>query len=392
MRPSTIQRSRPARPFGRALGLLSTLALLISCGGADPAPPPQAAPGPTTTAASTTTESRTAPAPTGEPSCPPGSWDTRQLATTTVFASLSDASATGLDELLDAGVGGVFVSTAAVPLLADGTLASRVEAVESPPLVAIDEEGGRVQRLRSVLGPLPSAREMARTMSPLEIRATAASHGQLMRDLGITMDFAPVVDVSDEPDDGPIGDRSFGSDPEAAAEAAGSFAAGLVDTGILPTLKHFPGHGRASGDSHDGLVTTPPVEDMAGDIAAFELVAEATPVAIMTGHLAVPGLTDGEPATVSGAAITGLLRDELGFDGLVVTDDLGNMRAVLDRYTVPEASVLALVAGVDMALVPASAVPEVVEAMEAAVDDGRLDEERLREAVRRVLTARDACP
>ncbi len=213
-----------------------------------------------------------------------------------------------------------------------------------------------------------------------------------MRALGITVDYAPVVDVSSEPDDGPIGDRSFSDDPDVVIAAAGAFAAGLRDAGVLPTLKHFPGHGRASGDSHDGLVTTPPIDEMADDLAPFRALIDEGEVAVMMGHLAVPGLTDGEAASLSPAAIQGLLREDLGFGGLVVTDDLGAMDAIRDRYSVADAAVLSIVAGADMVLIPAGDVDATTRAIAAAVADGRLTEARLAEAADRVCVARGGCP
>ena len=212
-----------------------------------------------------------------------------------------------------------------------------------------------------------------------------------MRALGITVDFAPVADVSSEPDDGPIGDGSFSDDPDVVIVAAGAFAAGLRDAGVLPTLKHFPGHGQASGDSHDALVATPPIDEMADDLAPFRVLADEGEVAVMTGHLDVPGLTDGEAASLSPAAVEGLLRTDLGFRGLVITDDLGAMDAIRDRYSVAEAAVLAIVAGGDMVLIPAEEVGAATEAIAAAVADGRLTEGRLTDAADRVLSARGGC-
>jgi beta-N-acetylhexosaminidase len=309
-----------------------------------------------------------------------------------VFASLDDGTVEELDRVLGAGVGGIVVTGAAVDLAGDGTLAAMLAGSDLPPLVGVDEEGGRVQRMAPVLGDLPSAREAARTLSPAQIRETARTHGEAMRALGITVDFAPVADVSEEPDSGPIGDRSYSDDPEVVTAAAGAFAAGLRDAGVLPTLKHFPGHGRASGDSHEGLVTTPPIDDMAADLAPFRTLTGEGEVAVMIGHLAVPGLTEGEAASLSPAAIEGLLRDEMGFDGLVVTDDLGAMDAIRDRYSVADAAVLAVVAGADMVLVPASSITAVADALDAAVDDGRLPEGRFDEAAGRVFRARGGCP
>ena len=131
----------------------------------------------------------------------------------------------------------------------------------------------------------------------------ALQRGQAMRKLGITIDFAPVVDVTDAPDDTVIGDRSFGADPTAVTEYAGAYARGLRDAGLLPVLKHFPGHGHGSGDSHTGGVVTPPLADLQNnDLIPYRTLTAQAPVAVMVGHMQVPGLTGSDPASLSPAA------------------------------------------------------------------------------------------
>jgi beta-N-acetylhexosaminidase len=164
-------------------------------------------------------------------------------------------------------VGGIFIgSWTDLALLTDGSLkeikASQAPSGPLPLAVSVDEEGGRVSRLSSLIGTSPSAKELAQTSSAEQVRELAAERGRKMADLGITVDFAPVVDVvdSDTDDDTVIGDRSFGSDPAKVTEYAGAYAQGLRDAGLLPVLKHFPGHGHGSGDSHTaGAVITPPL-------------------------------------------------------------------------------------------------------------------------------------
>ena len=129
-----------------------------------------------------------------------------------------------------------------------------------PVAVSVDEEGGRVARLSKLIGPAPSAKALAQMHTPDEVYSMALDRGHRMRGLGVTVDFAPDVDVTDAPDDTVIGDRSFGSDPAKVTEYAGAYARGLRDAGLLPVLKHFPGHGHGSGDSHTGsVVVTPPL-------------------------------------------------------------------------------------------------------------------------------------
>lgn len=394
--PSVPGRRRTPSHVVWALALALSLVVATACTDSDPsAGPAEPAAATTSTDAAGASTSTTSAAPAPVDRCSTAGWTREERIATTVFAALTSAEPAQLDEVLAAGAGGVMVSTAAVPLAAEGTVAARVDTAEIPPLVAVDEEGGRVQRLRDVLGAIPSARETARTMSPFEIEASAASHATLMRDLGITMDFAPVVDVSTQPDGGPIGDRSFAGDPATVVATAGAFAAGLARAGVLPTLKHFPGHGRAGGDSHDQAVSTPPLAELDADLEPYRVIPDSTTVAVMVGHLGVPGLTGDQPASLSPAAVDGLLRTDLGFDGLVVTDDLAGMDAIAQRWSTEEAAVLALVAGNDMVLVPATAMGSVTAAIDAAVDDGRLDAERLVQSADRVLAARlgpGTCP
>ena len=252
-----------------------------------------------------------------------------------------------------------------------------------------------MQRIDALAGRIPSARRMARTMSSADVYALALERGQALARLGVTVDFAPVVDISDQPDGDVIGDRAFGSEPGVVVEYAGAFARGLRDGGVVPVLKHFPGHGRAVGDSHEATAVTPALDALrASDLVPYEALASDDPVGVMVGHLTVPGLTaPGEPTSVSPAAIA-LLRTELGYDGFVVTDDLSGMVAITGLFDTREAAVRALAAGVDMALLVGGAheVPEVLAALGDAVGAGRLDEEAVNASVRRVLAVKGIEP
>ena len=200
-----------------------------------------------------------------------------------------------------------------------------------------------------------------------------------MRQLGITIDFAPVVDVTDAPDDTVIGDRSFGATPEQVIAYAGAYAQGLRDAGLLPVLKHFPGHGHGSGDSHTaGVVTTPPLADLvADDLVPYKTLVTQAPVAVMIGHMEVPGLTGSDPASLSKAAVE-LLRTGTGyggptFDGPVFSDDLSSMAAISDRFGVTDAVLRTLQAGTDVALwVTTKEVPAVLDRLEQAVQADEL--------------------
>ncbi|MGB3771542.1 MAG: glycoside hydrolase family 3 N-terminal domain-containing protein [Rhodococcus sp. (in: high G+C Gram-positive bacteria)] len=294
-------------------------------------------------------------------------------------------------------VGGVFVgSWTDKQMLTGGGVAQMQQASPIPVMVTIDEEGGRVSRTRDLLGSMPSARETAATMTPEQTYDMWLQRGRALSDLGITVDFAPDVDVSSQPDDTVIGDRSYSDDPATVVTYAGAAARGLRDAGILPVIKHFPGHGAGSGDSHTGAVTTPALEELQGrDLVPFrDLVTSG--VGVMMGHLDVPGLTtDGVPASISPAAMS-LVRDGAGygappFTGPIFTDDLSGMAAITSRLGIEKAALAALVAGADVALwITTDAVTSVLDDLEAAVASGELPADRVDDAVRTVITAKNA--
>jgi beta-N-acetylhexosaminidase len=287
-------------------------------------------------------------------------------------------------------VGGIFLPGSATGLLSDGTLKQVQAAAALPVAVAVDDEGGRVQRIDELDGDLPSARSMAAKFPLEKVYELAVQRGSQLRTRGVTVDFAPSVDVSSQPDGAVIGNRSFSSDPNTVARYAGAFARGLRDAGVLPVFKHFPGHGRATGDSHRGAVRTPPLTALREvDLLPYRQLLDGQLAAVMVGHLDVPGLTEPDtPASISPAALA-LLRDQLGFDGLVVTDDLGAMAAITDRLDLPEAVRRSLAAGVDMALwITTGRLTEVLDHLDQAVAGGSLPESRVNDAVAHVLAAK----
>src|SRR5205823_1946091 len=155
-----------------------------------------------------------------------------------------------------------------------------------------------------------------------------------LRQFGVTMDFAHVVDVSEQPDNSVIGDRSFSNDPQTVIDYGGAFAQGLRDAGVVPVLKHFPGHGHAQGDSHAQAAVAPPLDRLRDDdVIPYQHLLGASPLGVMVGHLDVPGLTKPyEPSSISADAIDGLLSGDLGYHGFVITDDLSSMLAITSRY------------------------------------------------------------
>jgi beta-N-acetylhexosaminidase len=291
------------------------------------------------------------------------------------------------------GAGGIFLGGNDTTLLTDHRLDAVRDAAPVPLAVSVDEEGGRVQRVDGLDGDVPSARVMAESMTVAQVHKLARDRGKALHDRGVTVDFAPVVDVTSQPDDDVIGDRSFGADAATVARFAGAFAQGLQESGVLPVVKHFPGHGHASGDSHTSAVRTPPLAQLRKvDLVPYRQLLRTTRAAVMVGHMAVPGLTKGLPASLSPATYR-LLRGEYDFHGLVMTDDLGGMQAVSGRYPLPKAVVAALAAGADMALWSSGEqyLDDVLDTLEKALADGTLTQARVTDSLTRVLTAKGAC-
>ncbi len=262
-------------------------------------------------------------------------------------------------------------------------------ADETPPLIAIDQEGGRVARLRHEVEPMPSMMALG-AVGDLELAGRAGEQTAFdLRRAGCTLNFAPVLDLALYRGNTVIGTRSLGSDPNAVAELGAAFAAGMTRGGILPCYKHFPGHGATPDDSH---LTQPAVDAGAAtlrarDLVPFAAVARHAP-AIMGAHLVVRAFDDRHPATASTRIATDLLRRELGFDGAFVTDCLEMSAVTGDIAT---SAVAALNAGADLLTVShrIDVALEIVASVESAVRDGRLSLDRLRQAYERVNRLRD---
>ena len=380
--------------MSRALCALTALSgLLLAC---SPAEPREAAapPAPTSSGAAIPTNASfdqplpAAPAPT---SCDIASLSTRDKLAQLLMVGVSDA-ADARAVVADQHVGGIMIGSWTDKSMLGAPLAAVAAAAGPLSLaVSVDEEGGRVSRLAGVIGSQPSARELAQTKTADEVYGIALERGRAMRGLGITVDFAPVVDVTG--DSAAIGDRSFGDDAATVTEYAGAYARGLRDAGVLPVLKHFPGHGRASGDSHTGAVSTPPLAELQkDDLIPYRTLTTQPPVAVMVGHMQVPGLTGGEQASLSPAAYN-LLRTEFGFNGVVYTDDLSSMAAINQQYGVAAAVLKSLQAGADIALwITTAEVPAVLDRLEQAVTAGELSQAAVDASVQRVAASKGPNP
>ncbi|MER7452804.1 glycoside hydrolase family 3 N-terminal domain-containing protein [Nocardia beijingensis] len=296
-------------------------------------------------------------------------------------------------------IGGIFVGGwTDQALLASGQIAQVKQAAKVPLMVTIDEEGGRVSRVRDLIGAAPSARETAQTMSPEQFYDATLTRGRALKDLGVTVDFAPDVDVSSQPDDSVIGDRSFSDDPEVVTRYADAYIRAMREVGVGTVMKHFPGHGSGSGDSHTGAVRTPPLDQMQNvDLVPFRNLI-GSGAAVMVGHLDVPGLTTPNvPASISPEAMR-LLREGTGygaapFQGPIFTDDLGGMAAITSRMSIADAVEAALVAGADSALwITTDAVSQVLDRLEQAVSSGRLPMAQVDASVLRLAAYKGALP
>lgn len=274
-----------------------------------------------------------------------------------------------------------------------GAMRTAVPAGVAPLLVAVDQEGGLVQRLRAPLTVWPDMLSVAAAGDVERTFQVGQALGDELAALGIGWDFAPVLDVHTNPANPVIGNRAFGSTPEAVAAHALAFWRGLSAAGLVGCGKHFPGHGDTRTDSHLDL----PIVDHGlerlrqVELAPFVAAARAGLESIMTAHVLYPALDPDRPATLSRRILTDLLRGELGFGGVIVSDDLG-MKAVADRFAIEELAILAVSAGADVLLIR-EPVDRQRRAHEALVRAGERDAElrrRIEESAARVAALKAA--
>jgi beta-N-acetylhexosaminidase len=257
----------------------------------------------------------------------------------------------------------------------------------SPLLISIDQEGGRVSRLPKGFTIFPPCELIGRCNSTELAYAVAATTAKELRVVGINMNMAPVLDVNSNPDNPVIGDRAFGSLSDIVSEMALATAAGLQDNKVVACGKHFPGHGDTNADSHKEL---PVVEASRERLETVELppfrrAAAAGVETMMTAHVLYKALDDRLPATLSPRIITQLLREEMRYEGVVLTDDL-EMHAIVDHYGPGDAAVHALLAGCDVLLICKDRDREIAafESVEKAVTSGTVEMKRLDQSVNRI--------
>jgi len=252
-----------------------------------------------------------------------------------------------------------------------------------PSIVASDEEGGTVQRLRSTIGQFPSAKELAK-QPPDQVAKVYGDHAAAMAQLGFTMDFAPVADVGTGSG---LGTRTFGSDPAQVASYVTAIIPAITQAGITPVVKHWPGIGSGTTDPHKAPDKVSDIDTLRGrDLVPFDAAIAANVPAIMVTHAEVPGLTNaGEPASLSTAAITGELRGRQKFPGLIITDSLG-MGALTKIGSQVALAERTLIAGSDIALLSGADVAEEAHAaVTDAIREGRFPRDQMLASVRRVL-------
>lgn len=266
-------------------------------------------------------------------------------------------------------------------------LASTIEKSKYPLFLAVDEEGGRVTRLAKAGLDVPETKTMREIGASGDISAAysaANTIGNYLTEYGINLNFAPVADIASV-ENSAIGDRSFGADAAPVSDMVREAVRGTQDAGLSACVKHFPGLGGVTTDTHEEMAVTQRTEEelKAGELLPFQAGMEAGADMVMVGHIAVPEVSgDNTPASLSGAVITDLLRKKLGYEGIVITDAL-NMKAVSRQYTSAQAAVMTLQAGADMILMPES-FQEAYEGVLAAVADGTLSEDRITQSLKRV--------
>src|SRR5450432_3166660 len=294
-----------------------------------------------------------------------------------------------LEKLVARGVGGVIFFARNVGQPAEvAELTSAIKRQAGRPLfLALDQEGGQVSRLRQGFTEIPPMRAVGVSGSATLAREVGALIGREVRAVGFDMNYAPVLDIDTNPDNPIIAARSFGRTPELVSELGVALAQGLESAGVAACGKHFPGHGDTSQDSHLELPRLPHslerLEQV--ELKPFAAAIKAGIASLMTAHVIFEQLDPVYPATMSGPVLQGILRDQMGYDGLIVSDDI-EMRAIADHYGVEETVVRGLDAGVDQFLCchTAAVAHRAIEAIVQAVEKGTISRQTLERANRRI--------
>lgn len=263
--------------------------------------------------------------------------------------------------------------------------------IEGIPLFqCVDEEGGKVARIGNNKGfQVSKVGAMGNIKSEKDAYEAGNQIGAYLKELGFNLDFAPDADVLTNQNNTVIGDRSFGADAGTVLSYASAYSDGLHDNGILSTFKHFPGHGATEADTHEGFAYTDKTyeELSAAELVPFAGASEAGIDFIMISHISVPNITgDNIPCSLSYKVVTEILRGDLGYNGILVTDAM-NMGAIVEKYTSGEAAAAAINAGVDMILMPQD-FHQAAEDVLAAVNRGEISEERIDASLRRILAVK----
>jgi beta-N-acetylhexosaminidase len=264
---------------------------------------------------------------------------------------------------------------------------------ELPLWVSVDQEGGRVARLKAPFTEWPPMATLGRSGDPALAERFARALGAELRAVGVSLDYAPVLDSHTNPKNPVIGDRALADEAELVSTLGSVIIRALQGEGVAACGKHFPGHGDTSTDSHLELplVEHPPDRLRAIEFAPFRAAIAAGVATIMTAHVFVPSLDDTRPATLSRRVVSDMLRHELGFEGVIISDDL-EMKAVASTYAVPAAAVMAIEAGCDALLICSgdhATQSAALEALVHAIEDGRLSATRVEDALKRHVRAKE---
>ena len=373
------------RNFSSALLLI----VFLFATGCQAAPTPSASPASTPTTAPSAT-----PAPTPTPTPDPVEEALSAMTTEEKVGQLliagfyeTEAGEEARSYIQDYHVGGLILygrNVESAQQLTDLTNGLKALVGDGVPLfLSTDQEGGMVERMPPEIQKLPNAYDVS------DPAAFGSALGTECAAFGLNTDFAPSLDIWSNPNNTVIGRRAFGSDAETVTQRGLACLTAMEESGIIPVVKHFPGHGDTDTDSHVGLPVVDKTREelLEMELLPFQAAIDAGAPAVMVGHILMTQIDPDKPATLSSEVVTGLLREELGFDGVVFTDDL-TMGAITQNYGLGEAAVLAVEAGCDLLLVchEAGSVDQVYTALLDAVDTGRITEDRLDQSVRRILT------